>query len=79
MRTRMRGAVGAGGEKPPATRLCFISTNPVVRLPVLVGHRNDKNIVFFQGLHQFIRKLVHEALSYFTPLCGPRFGILRNS
>ena len=23
MRTRMSGGVGAGGEKPPATRLCL--------------------------------------------------------
>jgi hypothetical protein len=23
VRTRMRGVVGAGGERPPATRLCF--------------------------------------------------------
>ena len=35
VRTRMRGVVGAGGEKPPATRLCFYLYYQVVLLPIL--------------------------------------------
>ena len=59
--------------------LWFISTDPVVRLPMLAGYRDDKNMVFFNGVQQLIWELVEEALPYFTPLDGPGLRVLRNS
>ncbi len=59
--------------------LCFITTNPVVWFPVLMSYRDDKNTIFFHGVHQFIWKLVKEALPYITTLYGPRLGIRGNS
>ena len=57
---------------PPGWALLyFISTNPVVWIPVLVGYRNDKNMAFFHRVHQFVWKLVKEVLPYITPLYGP--------
>ena len=61
-----------------ACLLCFISTDPVVRLPVLVGYRDDKNMVLFHGVHHLIWKLVQKTLPDFTPLYGPRFRIFGN-
>jgi hypothetical protein len=35
---------------------------------MLVGYRDDKNMVFFHGVHQLVWELVEEALPDFTPL-----------
>ncbi len=59
--------------------LRLISIDPVVRLPVLVGYREDKNMVFFYGIQQLIWKRVQEALPYFTPLYGSGLRVLSNS
>jgi hypothetical protein len=59
--------------------LCFTPTDPIVRFPVLVGYRDDKNMVFFYRIHQLIWKLVQETLPDFTPLYGPRFRIFGDS
>ena len=51
--------------------LCFIPINPVVWFSVLMGYGDDKNMIGFYRVHQFVGELVKEALSYISTLCGP--------
>jgi len=44
--------------------LYFISTDPVAWSLMLMRNRNDKNMIFFYGVHQFVWKPVKETLPY---------------
>lgn len=56
--------------------LCFISTNPLVWFPVLVGYRDDNNKVFFHRVHHLVRKFVQASFPHFVPFYGPSCGML---
>nr|HRT51541.1 hypothetical protein [Anaerohalosphaeraceae bacterium]HRT87531.1 hypothetical protein [Anaerohalosphaeraceae bacterium] len=46
----------------------FSSLNPVIRFPVLMHYGNYKDVVFFDGVEQFVWKLVKLAFPDITAL-----------
>ncbi len=66
MRTRMRGAVGAGGEKPPATRLDAIATTPAQRLGAYFARFPSRVNLPRMGVRVGLRIDLFEACSAFT-------------
>jgi len=59
--------------------LCFTSANPEVWFPMLVSYRDNQNMTFFHGVHQFVWKLVKETLSHITTFSGPRLRMRGNT
>jgi hypothetical protein len=52
---------------------------PIVWFPVLVRHRDDKNMVLVYGVKQLAWKLVQQTFSYIATLYGPAFRVCGNS
>ena len=52
---------------------------PVVWFPMLVRHRDDKNMVLVYSVEQLVWKLVQETFSYTATCYGPAFRVRGNS
>lgn len=55
--------------------LCFMFIKPVVWFPVLVRHRDDKNMVLVYG----VKQLVQQTFSYIATCYGSAFRVCGNS
>jgi hypothetical protein len=53
--------------------------NPLVGPSVLVGYRDDENMIRFHGVQKFEGKIVKKALPDVTTFHGPRLRIGRDS